>query len=55
MGGVVCRSTWGQHEELEMLYVVMHLPTPSSEACDSFPKHLDLAMGSNKRTEGVEK
>ena len=27
----------------------------SSEGCDSFPKHLDLALASNKTNEGVKK
>ena len=27
----------------------------SSEGCDSFPKHLDLALAPNKTNEGVEK
>ena len=27
----------------------------SSEGCDSFPKHLDLALAPNKTNEGVKK
>ena len=27
----------------------------SSEGCDSFPKHLDLALASNKTNEGIKK
>ena len=59
-----CGSAWGQNEDFEMLVVVIVLfeikitlftCLPSSEGCNSFPKHLDLTLAPNKTNEGGEK
>ena len=62
--GGYCGSAWGQDQEMEVLQLCMvtleikitvFTCMLSSEGCDSFPKHLDLALVLNKTNGGVEK